>query len=130
MSNPVLALKHGANHRRDLETMATRSNSGLPWRNSSNSFHGEPVQAGQRVGHGEMSGPELDEFLDHLNADRVEYVIFSYSTPIAYLVKGEPGRASFWLITSTRYSATTSQQVGRLYLLKQERYGYHGPDAD
>jgi hypothetical protein len=129
MSTPVLALKHGQNHRRDLETMATRSNSGLPWRNSSSSFHGEPVTPGARIGTGQMSGPELEEFCEHMHAGRVEYVIFSYSTPIAYLVTGEPGHAAFWLITDTRYSNTTSQQVGRLYLLRQEKFGYHGPDA-
>ena len=129
MSTPVLALKHGANHRRDLETMATRSNSGQPWRNSSNTFHGEPVTVNDRPGYGKMSGPELDEFLGHRGAGRIEFVIYSYSTPIAYLVKGEPGHPSFWLITDTRYSNTTTQQVGRLYLLRQERFGYHGPDA-
>lgn len=125
----ILAVKHGANHQRDMERLGTLSNSGKPWRNSSDSFRGQPLGPGESISTGQMSGPELEEFKMHARAGRIEYVIRSYETPVAYLVKGEPGHASFWMITATRYSNTTSQQVGRLYVITQRKHGYKGPDA-
>ena len=125
----ILATKFGANHRADMEKLGEYSNSGRAWRNSSDSFRGQPMKPGDRIGTGQMSGHELDEFLAHLHAGRVEYVIRSYNTPIAYLVTNQPGHASFWVIPDTGYSNTTRQQIGRLYVITQRKHGYNGPDA-
>lgn len=125
----ILATKHGQNHRADMERLGTYSNSGRAWRNSGNTFHGAPVAPGESVTVGQMSGPELEEFTAHARAGRIEYVIHSYQTPIAYLVKGEPGHPSFWIIPDTGYSNTTRQQIGRLYVITQRKHGYQGPDA-
>jgi hypothetical protein len=129
LSRPaILAVKFGQNHARDIERLGRLSNSGQPWRNSSDSLRGQPMQPGDRMDTGEMSGQELDEFTAHLRAGRVEYVIRSYNTPIAYLVKNA-GYASFWVQPDTGYSNTTRQHKGRLYVITMARYGYHGPDA-
>jgi hypothetical protein len=125
----ILATKFGRNHREDMEKLGTYSNSGRAWRNSGDTFRGQPLGPGESISLGQMSGPELEEFTAHCRAGRVQYVIRSYNTPIAYLVKGEPGHASFWIIPDTGYSNTTRQQIGRLYVITQRKHGYHGPDA-
>ena len=125
----ILATKFGQNHRRDMEKLGEYSNSGRAWRNSSDSFRGQPMQPGERMDTGQMSGHELDEFNAHMRAGRIEYVIRSYQTPIAYLVKSAPGFASFWVQPDTGYSNTTRGHKGRLYVITMKRYGYHGPDA-
>jgi hypothetical protein len=130
MEHPaILATKFGRNHRADMEKLGDYSNSGRAWRNSSDSFRGQPLAPGEHIGTGQMSGHELDEFLTHLHAGRVEYVIRSYNTPIAYLVRNAPGYASFWVQPDTGYSNTTRGHKGRLYVITMERHGYHGPDA-
>jgi hypothetical protein len=125
----ILATKFGQNHRADMEKLGEYSNSGRPWRNSSDSFRGQPLAPGERMSTGEMSGHELDEFTAHMHAGRVEYVIRSYNTPIAYRVTNAPGHPSFWVIPDTGYSNTTRQHIGRLYPITQRRHGYEGPDA-
>jgi hypothetical protein len=125
----ILATKFGRNHQADMEKLGTYSNSGRAWRNSSDSFRGQPLAPGDRIHTGKMSGPELDEFVGHMRAGRVEYVIRSYETPIAYLVKNAPGHPSFWVIPDTGYSNTTRQQIGRLWVIRQRKHGYAGPDA-
>ena len=125
----ILATKFGRNHREDIEKVGRYSNSGRAWRNSSDSFRGQPMQPGDRMDAGQMTGHEREEFLMHLHAGRISYVIRSYNTPIAYLVHNAPGFADFWVQPDTGYSNTTRQHKGRLYVITMERYGYHGPDA-
>jgi hypothetical protein len=120
----ILAVKSGRNARRDNELIGELSNAGKAWRNSTGSFHGEPVGPGDRVPTGKMPEDEAVELRVHTARHAVDYVIFSYSTPIAYRVT--TGSSYFWIITDTRYSNTTSQQVGKLWVLTQERYGYTG----
>lgn len=58
---------------------------------------------------GRLSGEDLDKFNEDL--PNITYVVFSYATPIAWVANGEPYRVK------QRFSVTTSQHQGKLYLL-------------
>jgi hypothetical protein len=133
MTVAILAPKAGRNSLNDTHRIGELSNAGKPWRNSGNTFHGEPV-VGPQPGRlsrmpstGQMPEDEVAELRKHSDAGDLLYVIYSYATVIAYKVRGH-GSGDFWAISEKRYSSTTSQQQGKLYVLTMPRHGYDGPD--
>lgn len=64
---------------------------------------------GERTnGYPVYAGRLYDEFLPNLRADEPDYVVYSYSTPIAW--HGSRG----WVMPDQRYSVTTSKQQGKI----------------
>ncbi len=58
-------------------------------------------------GIGIMRNPaEIRELTEASEAGRLEYVVYSYSTPIAWVIDGT------WRRTDERYSVTTSKHTG------------------
>lgn len=128
MEHPaILAPKCGRNALRDTLRIGELSNAGKPWRNSSNNFHGEPVESGRMISVGKMPLDEVAELNSHIQRDGVDYAIYSYATVIAYRVKAQHGVGAFWVITDAGHSATTRMQLGKLYTLTLTKCGYDGP---
>lgn len=62
--------------------------------------------------YGQLSGADLERFLsDFLSDAGIEYIVYSYSTPIAWVSNGTPYRVK------ARFSVTTSKHQSKLYLL-------------
>lgn len=59
---------------------------------------------------GQLSGDDLDAFRDQCR--EIEYVVYSYSTPIAWWTP-----TNGWHRVSQRFSRTTSAHQGKLYLI-------------
>lgn len=76
-----------------------------PFRNSNGTFRGEPMQPrpGVLVHSGRMPAEDRGALAD---ASCVDYVVWSYATPIAW--HDEHG----WHTPDARYSPTTSQHQG------------------
>ena len=74
------------------------------FRNSTGSLSGAPIENGRGLGFGKL--PEV--WRDQLEETResVSYIVFSYTTPIAWLSNGA------WVVPHARYSRTTSQHQG------------------
>ena len=75
--------------------------------------------------HGSLRGAKMDGFVYsgrmpsewaarlHDDAHRIDYVVTSYATPIAWhLVTGE------WIVPDTKYSVTTSKHQGQLWRIR------------
>jgi len=92
------------------ERMALLCEQGKPWQNHSGSFRGEPWDRSY-VDTGIMPPAQAEMIKKFAHAGELDYVIFSYSTPIAYRANGE------WYIPTTKYSVTTSKHQGKLYRL-------------
>lgn len=77
----------------------------VPFRNSNRTFRGEPMspRSGALVFSGRMPHEDAERLAD---ATGVDYVVWSYSTPIAW--HDEQG----WHVPDARYSPTTSQHQG------------------
>lgn len=59
------------------------------------------------AGTGIMRNPaEIEQLTRASEAGRLEYVVYSYSTPIAWVIDGT------WVRTEERYSVTTSKHTG------------------
>lgn len=59
------------------------------------------------AGTGIMRNPaEVEQLVKASEAGRLEYVVYSYSTPIAWVIDGT------WVRTAERYSVTTSKHTG------------------
>lgn len=104
MTVKTLATKCGGYQVKD--EIATLSNSGHAWKNSTGSFHGEAGPASQ-------TGSLPAEFT--ASARAAQYVIYSYETPIAWKENGA------WVQPDVRYSLTTSNHQGALYRLQTAR---------
>lgn len=67
---------------------------------------------------GRMSGPALDTFAGYRQAGAIDYVIYSYGTPIAYrvthYVRHMGACESKWIVPADRYSVTTSKHQGKV----------------
>jgi hypothetical protein len=63
---------------------------------------------------GRLEGVELDYFRHGVTMGTIEYVVYSYATPIAWVDGGVVHRVS------QRFSVTTSKHQGQLYLLKSD----------
>lgn len=64
---------------------------------------------------GQLRGADLDQF--RLDMDRIDYVVWSYSTPIAWHVTG-PNTDRWWKVTQKFSVTTTSKHQGKLYLIE------------
>lgn len=76
------------------------------------SLHGESREPGNRFSawdSGRLNGPDLDAFRDDLA--NITYVVFSYATPIAWVAGDRVHKVA------QKFSVTTSQHQGKLYLL-------------
>jgi hypothetical protein len=80
-----------------------------PWKNNGGSMRGEPLSPHSSPSYGIMPSDEADALRALVRTGDLDYVIYSYATPIAWHANGE------WTFSSTRYSPTTSQHQGRLY---------------
>lgn len=64
-------------------------------------------------GTGRMEGTDLAIFRGHRQAGALDYVIYSYGTPIAYRIAythPQYGRTEYeWIVPDVRYSVTTSK---------------------
>ena len=86
------ATKHGPNLRNTLDAIAER----------------EPFNAGNLTGrrtpagYGQMRPAPIDQFIDALTEHELNYVVMSYSTPIAW----HDSRG--WTIPADKHSTTTS----------------------
>ena len=83
---------------------------------TSGSLKGEVVSGLTSWDSGRLSGPDLDRF--HEDKSRIEYVVFSFATPIAWIT--EEGE---WYIVRAKFSPTTSKHQGNLYLINQPKAG-------
>lgn len=54
-----------------------------------------------------LSGAALERFAKDQDAGKIVYSVWSYATPIGWLVEGEG-----WVIPPVRYSSTTSRHQG------------------
>lgn len=83
---------------------ANNVKAGEPFYNSGRTFSG---RSGRADGAGRMSAASAEVLYSH--ADQIDYVILSYSTPIAYrLTSGS------WVIPSDTYSVTTAKHLGHV----------------
>lgn len=98
-------VKHGANIQNTLNAIARRQ--------GFNEFNRSPLwgshypngPARERVGL--LPRPWAQEFLDLRPA--IEYVVYSYSTPIAWYAEGK------WTMPNTKYSPTTSNHQSTVH---------------
>lgn len=83
-------------------------------------LRGRKIENGVDVyGSGRMEGEDLSTFRGHRQAGALDYVIYSYGTPIAYRIAyAHPQRLGGtryeWIVPSTRYSVTTSKHQGKV----------------
>lgn len=119
----TLAVNNGRNGMRDVYRLGELSNAGKAWRNSTNSFRGEPFTGSRPPAQEWMGDAEYADLVRHVADGELDYVIRSYDTVIAYRAHGA------WHLSSARHTRTTSKHQGRLYTLRMARAGYAGPDA-
>jgi hypothetical protein len=70
---------------------------------------------------GKLSGADYDQFV--LDAPYVDYVVWSYSTPIAWHWTSQNPTAQpqqGWHVVSQKFSPTTSKHQSNLYMIKRE----------
>lgn len=79
---------------------------GEPFSNSSGSFRGGP---GQLAYPGRLSQVDWER-----GAAKADYVVWSYSTPIAWRTNG------VWVTPAVKYSPTTSQHQGQAFTAIRE----------
>jgi hypothetical protein len=92
-------------------TLAGLINDGHEFHNSNKTFRGEHWDADHASLPGKGKMPESEysklELLHRLRG--IDYVVFSYYTPIAYRTTN-----GMWHMPSVRYSNTTSQHQGKI----------------
>lgn len=71
---------------------------------------GEAVRPGSHRGAGELPAYEAQRFF--AESDRIDYIVYSYATPIAW-----HRTDGTWHKVSHRFTATTNKHQGRLYLI-------------
>ena len=64
---------------------------------------------------GRLSGADLDKFRKDCN--NIEYVVWSYATPIAWYVAPSATIKGGWYKVAQKFSVTTSKHQGNLYLI-------------
>jgi hypothetical protein len=79
------------------------------WKNNGGSMRGVPMSPYSSPSYGIMPEVEADMLRALVRTGELDYVIYSYATPIAWHANGE------WTKSSSRYSVTTSKHQGRLY---------------
>lgn len=83
---------------------------------TSGALYGESTSLG-RYDSGLLSGPDLDKF--YADCRDIDYVVMSYSTPIAWHVKDDEGNER-WHVVSQKFSPTTSKHQSNLYLIPRD----------
>jgi hypothetical protein len=71
------------------------------------------VRSPDYFGTGRLTDGDMAAILEASNGGLPEYVVFSYSTPIAVAFDN----GSVW-VNPNKYSVTTSKHQGKLYMLK------------
>lgn len=84
---------------------------------TSGSLMGEETGSMGRWSSGRLSGPDLAVF-DEQCPD-IDYVVFSYSTPIAWHWTTPDGTEG-WHVVDQKFSSTTTKHQGNLYLIPRE----------
>lgn len=98
---------------------------------TSGSLRAEVVNGLSRWDSGILSGDDLEKFNEDC-AD-IRYVVYSYSTPIAWWAgtwRGFENMEPGWYVVSQKFSRTTSKHQGNLYLIRPERAVVHTPSFD
>lgn len=80
---------------------------------TSGSLMGESTSVG-RYDSGRLSGDDLDRF--YADCRDIDYVVVSYSTPIAWHVTNTSGQGR-WHVVSQKFSSTTTKHQSNLYLI-------------
>ena len=75
-------------------------------------LNGERVSGLTTWDSGRLNGSDLDKFRE--DCRDISYVVYSYATPIAWVANGEVHKVA------QKFSVTTSQHQGKLYLLSNE----------
>lgn len=80
-----------------------------PFTISSGNFYGTPIEgdSGQYIHMGQMPNDERDNF--RAIGPEIDYVVYSYVTPIAWHVRNVG-----WFRTNAGHSNTTKRQMGKL----------------
>lgn len=90
--------------------------------NSNRSFRGERVTDWRALPSWPGQLPEHFAGFYQAHRDRIDYVIYSYETPIAWHVRAVPGAAAAaWYYPSTRYSVTTSRHQSQTHVAIAEQ---------
>jgi hypothetical protein len=84
---------------------------------TSGALYGEEIGRMHRWQSGLLSGDDLDQF--YLDMGHIDYVVMSYSTPIAWHWTAEDGSTG-WHKVAQKFSSTTSKHQGNLYLIGRE----------
>lgn len=78
-------------------------------------FYGESTGSLGSWDSGRLSGDDLDQF--RLDRTYVDYVVWSYRTPIAWHWTNERSGESGWHVVAQKFSPTTSKHQSNLYLI-------------
>lgn len=71
-------------------------------------YHGKrSVDAPSTISFARMAQAEWDTLRCYFNAGAVEYIVYSYATPIAYRTTSDG-----WVFCTKKHSVTTSRHVG------------------
>lgn len=81
---------------------------------TSGAMYGESTGSLGAWDSGYLSGPDLDQF--RLDMTFVDYVVWSYRTPIAWHVRDNEGNER-WHVVGEKFSSTTSKHQSNLYLI-------------
>lgn len=98
-------------HNRDHAGMVKRIAAGQPFKGSN--FWGEPRAT---YDTGKMPDADAGVYDVYRTAGRVDYVIYSYNTPIAYHLTF----INQWIIPPVKYSPATDKHQSMLYALPKE----------
>lgn len=98
MSSTLFAAKKSS-----ASELAELLKSNRNFHNTGRTFTGQVWDHDFAPEQGRMAAPEFAELVERNVESRIEYVIWSYGTVIAYRWNGE------WYVSAAKYSATTSQ---------------------
>lgn len=73
------------------------------------SLHAENVNGLGPWDSGRLEGPDHEKFREDMG--KIDYVVYSYNTPIAWHADGH------WHKVAQKFSVTTSKHQGKLYLI-------------
>lgn len=82
-------------------------------------FYGEETGRLSQWNSGLLDGPDYDQFV--IDMRFVDYVVWSYSTPIAWHWTNERSGESGWHVVAQKFSSTTSKHQSNLYLIPREQ---------
>lgn len=83
---------------------------------TSGALMGESTSVG-RYDSGRLSGADYDQFV--LDAPFIDYVVWSYSTPIAWHYTDLSGTRTGWHVVAQKFSSTTTKHQSNLYMVRE-----------